>query len=376
MTRQFEAMQAPLAAVTRRLIELGALGQTLGSSLSNAAMVSVAVVGSVMVIDGQLSGGSLIACTLLAGRAVQPVIRMIGVWVQWRSLVLARERLSLIDKLPQPRPPETLVSELPPLTRGLQLDNVTVHRGRPDLPILANVTLDFAAGQTVALVGPTAGGKSVMLEAIAGLIGVDDGAVRYDGIDIRGVDQRVLRRRMGYVRQKSGLLRGTLRDNLARFGGDAALSRALEIADRLGLSETIATMPGGLDTQIGDGASETLPTSVQQVIALSMMFADDPDVLLLDQANSALDARSDRALRDYLAGLKGRRTIVLVTERPSMIALADRVIEVTKGGVNELPRPVTGQSGGPGRAGLRLAHDGAVGSGTPPAGATPAEGRA
>jgi len=347
MCRQYQSLHAPLAAAVRDVSYLSSAGQSLGAVLGSLAMISVAGTGAVMVIDDQISGGSLVACMLLGGRAVQPLIRMISFWVQSRTLKMAQERLDFINTLDKEETGQEL-NGLPEFSGQIKLENVTVHRGNADVPVLEAVNLNIGAGEIVAVTGKSGGGKSALLELLAGFLGPTAGTFYYDGVDTRTVDFQQLRKKMAYVRQFAVLFQGTLLDNMTMFQGHDHVAESLEVAHALGLDETIAKMPKGMMTRAGDTSSEGLAGSVQQVIALVRVLARGPRVLLFDEANSALDFDADKKLQEMIEERRGDMTMIMVTDRPSMISQADRVLSINRGRVEEIKSPEKSPDNGTG----------------------------
>lgn len=346
MCRQYQSLHAPLAASVREISYLSSLGLSLGSVLGSLAMIAVAGTGAIFVIDDQISGGSLVACMLLAGRAVQPLVRMISFWVQSRTLTLAQERLDFINTMESEKTGGTLI-DLPDIVGHIKMENVTVHRGNPDIPVLNNVNLSVNAGEIVAITGKSGGGKSAFLELLAGFLQPTTGHILYDGTDTSRIDFKKLRKRIAYVRQSAVLFQGTLLENMTAFQGPKQVAPALEIGHALGLDDIIAKMPKGMNTRAGDTASEGLASSVQQVIALVRVLAKDPKILLFDEANSALDFDADRKLLELIEERRGRVTMIMVTDRPSIIARADRVLSINRGAVVELDKPTSSNRGAP-----------------------------
>lgn len=344
MCRHYQHLHAPVAEVMERLVFYSSLGQSFGSILSNFAMVSVALLGSIFVIQGDLTGGSLMACTLLGGRAIQPLIRMIGVWVQHRSLKMSTERLNDLGAIRQENNSAEGVEKTPELTGDIRFEKATIYQSNTGFPIFKDLDLNIQAGEVIAILGQVGGGKSSLLETIAGFIPVSEGKLFFDHVDSKELSYRELRKQMGYVRQNAPLFRGTLRQNLTKFRNNDHLPAALEVAEKLGLTEIVAAMPKGLDTAVGESASEGLSGSVQQMVSLTLTFADKPKILLLDEANTALDGDADRRLREYLESIKGETTILMITERPSLINIADRVLDVWDGKVQEIEWVFPGQA--------------------------------
>ncbi len=335
--RNYQAILAPLAQAVERVAYLSSIGQALTLTFSNIAMVGTAIIGAVLVVDGDLTSGALVASILLAGRAIQPIMRMIGLWVQSRNLKLARERLNDLMDLTQENDRlesgPNKISKVAPI----ELDNVTVHRGFPEFPSLSNVSLTLQEGSLTALTGPEGGGKLTLLDLLAGFLPADEGKITFSRLDGKYVDFIASRASIGYVRQEALLAKGTIRDNLSQYGDRKTLALALSYAADLGLDKVLAHLPQGLETRVGDTASDTLAGSVRQQISLVRALARKPKLLLLDDANSAFDLATDQRFQKLLVALKGDCTIVLTTSRPSILRLADTILKVDKGIVKAVP---------------------------------------
>lgn len=352
--RRYQAYLRPLSTAVYDVARLTAIGGALGATFGNLAMFAVAAAGSVYVVQGTMTGGTLIASTLLAGRAVQPLIRMIGVWIQARNLKLSEERLDTLMALPQEYRPAPGTAVVPNLEHGIDLRNVTIDRGRQGTPVLDDVSLSIPAGAMVAVTGAAGSGQSILLDLIAGMARPDSGKLYIDGIDSDEIDMHEFRKKTGFARQSTVLFRGTVLDNLTKFQGRASLPSALRVAHQLGLDEVIARMPGGLQTTVGDTASDSLAGSIKQLISLVRAFGDTPRLLLFDEANSALDLSVDQKLRTLFEELRGSTTIILVTSRPSLIRLADMEINLDQGriaGIRQRAGETVGDDGIAGAAG-------------------------
>lgn len=321
MQRRYDRLQESSAASTYETTFYSNLAQGLGAGFSNLTMVGVGALGAILVIDGQLSIGSLAACTLLAGRSVQPPLRALSLWTQFQNITVARERLQQIFDI---EPEAAADAEAAGEIRGaIELRSVSfAYPGSP--PLFRDVTLAIGAGEVVGISGDTGSGKSALLMLILDALKPSKGEIRFDGRKIRDLNPHSLRRQIAYLPQSAMLFKGTIMDNLTSFGGPAQIKQALEAARLLRLDEAINRLPGGYETKVGEGAFEALPTGLQQGIAMARALAGAPKVVLFDEANSGLDQRSDETLKTAIAGLKGRATIILVSHRPSLLALADR----------------------------------------------------
>ena len=321
MQRRYDRLQESSAASTYNTTFFSNLAQGLGAGFSNLTMVGVGALGSILAINGQLSIGSLAACTLLAGRSVQPPLRALSLWTQFQNITVARERLQQIfDMEPEAAAGAAPVGEI---QGEIELRNLTFgYPGSP--PLFRDVNLTIASGEVIGISGDSGSGKSTLLMLILDALKPTRGEVRFDGQNIRDLNPHSLREQIAYLPQSAMLFKGTIMDNLTSFGGPAQINQALEAARLLRLDEAINRLPGGYETKVGEGAFEALPTGLQQGIAMARALAGTPKVVLFDEANSGLDQRSDDILKTAIASLKGSATIILVSHRPSLLALADR----------------------------------------------------
>jgi ATP-binding cassette subfamily C protein LapB len=215
---------------------------------------------------------------------------------------------------------------------SLDFEGVSFSYGKgkdgEDLPeVFKNINLHVEPGQTIGVVGPSASGKTTLLSLMMGLLTPNAGAVRIDGYDIRECDPVNLRHQIGYLPQEGVMFAGTLMENLTMFRGDLA-DDARGIANLLGLDNVANGLAQGYETPIGVGAEDKLPRGTRQRVAIARALVDKPRLLLFDEANSFIDGPGDALLLDLLMKLKGRVTLIMVTQRPSMLRLSDRIIEI------------------------------------------------
>jgi ATP-binding cassette subfamily C protein LapB len=295
--------------------------------------------GAVLVIDGALTVGGLAACTMLAGRSMQPLQKAVGVWTRFQSIRIARERLAKIFEM-KPEAPLGL-PQLPKVQGAIEFQNVSFNYGKnrdgQPLPnILADVNLRIEPGETVGLAGGNASGKTTFLYLMMGVLGPSGGRVLVDGNDISQFDPVSVRTQIAYLPQQAALFNGTLLENITMFQKDKE-AVALDMARLLGLDNVVAHMPLGYDTKVGEGVGDSLPRGIKQRIAIARALVEKPHILLFDEANTAMDGAGDAMLRRLLERLKRHVTLVLVTSRPSLMSLADRVYDLADGHVTERP---------------------------------------
>ena len=330
MLRRYERLQESSTEADYRVARHNRLTAGAGPLLSGLVVFGVAGFGAHQVIGGTLSMGGLLASMVLAGRAVQPFEAAAGAWMRFMNMKMARERLREIFEMPLEKP--TGLLQLPPLNGSLDFEGMTFSYGKgkdgEDLPpVFRNVNLRIEPGQTIGIVGPSASGKTTLLSLMQGLLTPTAGGARIDGYDLRDCDPQDIRRQIAYLPQEAVMFSGTVLENLTMFR-DHMAEDALDIARLLGLDIVVTALPQGFDTPIGVGAEDKLPRGTRQRIAIARALVDKPRILLFDEANSFIDGAGDAALLNLLALLKSRVTLIMVTQRPSMLRLADRILEI------------------------------------------------
>ena len=340
MLRRFERLRRGAAGAEHRLALAGVSGQVLQASLGGLSMVAVAAAGSLGVMAGQISLGELAACTLLANRALQPLQRVLGMWSGFRQQALQRQHVAEALALPGNRPPGA--PALSRLRGDIALRRVSVAGEGSGRPLLDRIDLNVGAGETIGITGGAGSGKSMLLMVMAGLRCPDVGQVVLDGRhDPWRHSEDSLMCQLQYVSGRAPVFSGTLMENMTAFapvpgtrGADGPpldRQRALELAERLGLTGLAGRLPNGFNTEVGPGSIYALPQGVAQRIALVRALYADPRILLFDAANTALDSGGDALARALLQEQRGRRTLVIVSQRPSLLAIAQRVFTLTDG---------------------------------------------
>lgn len=330
MLRRYERLQESSAETDYQVARLKGAATGTGRLLSGLAVFGVAGFGAVLVIGGTLTAGGLLASIMLAGRAVQPLETIAGAWARFQNAKLARQRLREIFDMPCEKSTGNL--QLPSLQGSIDFEGLSFSYGKgkdgEDLPaVFKNINLHIDPGQTVGIVGPSGGGKTTLLSLMMGLLTPSAGVVRIDGYDLRECDPLNIHHQVGYLPQEAVMFAGTFLDNLTMFRAERA-EDALDIAKLLGLDNVAAGLARGYETVIGVGAEDQLPRGTRQRIAIARALVDKPRILLFDEANSFIDGAGDALLLDLLMRLKGRVTLIMVTQRPSMLRLSDRIFEI------------------------------------------------
>jgi PrtD family type I secretion system ABC transporter len=285
--------------------------------------------GAWLVLQGELTGGGMIAASVILSRALSPVERALGAW---RSYVSARAAHGNLAKLFQTVRGGDASLMLPKPTGRLTIENALFQPAHTSEPIIKKVDLLLEPGQTCGIIGPSGSGKSTLCRLIVGAWQPTAGHVRLDGGDVTSWDPDELGKHIGYLPQTVELFPGTIAQNIARMRevDDAAIIEAAMLAD---VHEMILRLPDGYDTAVG-AHGHRLSGGQKQRIGLARALFGEPALIVLDEPNANLDGAGEQALQESLVELKKRgRTILIVAHQPSTLRTADRLLVLKDGRV-------------------------------------------
>lgn len=336
MARRYERLQGSSAAASYSVASGGAWARATGQMISQLTAISVGAYGSTLVINGSLTVGGLAACTLLASRSAQPMMRALGTWTQYQNARVSRGRVESVFDLPLESGPNA--QEMHAIRGKVELDNVSFSYSDQEKPLLKNVDLRLDEGEAIAVSGTNGSGKSTLLGLMTGLLLPTEGKILIDGENVWDFDAVSVRAQVVYLPQKPTLFQGTVLENMTMFRGDAHVDAAMQMAERLGLHEAIGRMPKGYDTLVEHAANDGLPGGVRQRIVLvrALTLVEKPQLILFDEANTFLDEKSDLLLLDLLKEYKGTCAMAIVSHRPSFLALADRAYQIRDRSLHEI----------------------------------------
>lgn len=341
-----QQLQGRAQALTHRI--------TAWSKFIRYAQQSLALgAGALLVIDGQLSPGGMIAANVLMSRALAPIDMLVGAW---RGFIGARGAFDRLEALLGAHPErDPALSRVAPQGALTLREVVAVAPGRAE-PILKGVSVAVSPGTVTVVLGPSGSGKSTLARCMVGIWPGVSGEVLLDGLPIEGWDRNELGPFLGYLPQDIELFEGSIAENIARFG-EVSPEKVIAAARSAGLHEMILRFPKGYDTPIGE-AGHLLSGGQRQRIGLARAMYGDPVLVVLDEPNANLDDVGEAALVRAVQELKVKGcTVFLITHRPGIVAVADRVLILRNGVVKaDGPRDEV-------LAALRTAQSGPEGSG-------------
>lgn len=283
--------------------------------------------GAALAISGESSAGIMIAATIVLGRALAPIDQLIG---QWRSFLAATGSFSKLKKLVHEFPADQKRLRLPKPQISV---SVAIQKAGPPTAhnaTLSDIRMNLQAGDAVAVIGPSASGKTTLAKMLAGIWTPQRGSIRLDGSPTAKWDPEELGSSIGYLPQEIALFDGTIRENIARFATDIDDSLVLEAALAADVHDLVSNLPDGYETRIGNGYF--LSGGQRQRIALARALYGNPFLLVLDEPNSDLDSTGEAALQKAVRKTQERGgVVVMMTHRPSSLQVVDKVLVLNQG---------------------------------------------
>jgi len=283
--------------------------------------------GALLVIEGKISPGMMIAGSILIGRATGPIDQLIAVWKQWSSVKSAYRR---VNELLAANPPRQGGMDLPKPQGFVSLESVSAAPPGSTLAVLRGLTLSLQPGDVLGVIGPSGAGKSTLARLLVGVWPAALGKVRLDGADIYQWNKDQLGAHVGYLPQDIELFAGTVAENIARFG-EVDSDKVIAAAQLAGVHDMILHFPQGYDTRLGE-AGAGLSGGQKQRLALARAMFGDPSLLVLDEPNSNLDDVGEQALVQALHALRQRgKTIVVITHRSTVLSATTKLLLLREG---------------------------------------------
>ncbi|MBE6533290.1 MAG: ABC transporter ATP-binding protein [Ruminococcaceae bacterium] len=301
--------------------------------LSDLLYLVVIFVGGIFLFNGKIDAGEFTAFVLYISMFLNPIHRFVALFEQLQEGMSGFSRFC--DILDEPEEIDEGEIEIDDVRGEIAFDNVSFgYSGDDGDFVISALDLHIEAGKTLALVGPSGGGKTTLCNLIPRFYEVTDGKISLDGVDIRDITLASLRRNIGIVSQTVFLFDGTVRENIAYGAGDVSEEQVIAAAKRANIHDFVSTLKNGYDTEVGERGVR-LSGGQRQRIAIARVFLKNPKLLILDEATSALDNATEMLIQESLTELSEGRTVIVVAHRLSTVKNADEIVVVDKSGIVE-----------------------------------------
>ncbi|MFN7026859.1 MAG: type I secretion system permease/ATPase [Pseudorhizobium sp.] len=313
----------------RRSSDVASMFASASKAVRQAVQSGSLALGAYLVIQGDMSGGMIIAASIIVARALQPIEQVIA---NWRNMVAARQAWKRLRDLFKLFPETAERTLLPAPTKSLSVETVfAAPPGERQRMTVQNVTFRVSAGTVVGIVGPSASGKTSLVRAITGVWALTRGRISLDGAGLDQWPAHERGRHIGYMPQSSDLFPGTIAENIGRLASDAKDESIIAAARAAGVHDMIVALPDGYETEVGEGGVN-LSTGQRQRVALARALYGDPFLVVLDEPNSNLDTDGDKALAEAIGAVKERGGIVIVVaHRNSVLSQLDLLLVMENG---------------------------------------------
>jgi ATP-binding cassette subfamily C protein LapB len=333
MRRRFEEASDAQSDLSLKNRMLSNFAINSAASIQQLAQIATIFYGVFLIQDGTITMGAMIAAVILGGRTLAPLSQLASAMSRANGARQAYRALSAVmnDDADQQAQTRSRLSR-PYLSGAIEFKNVSYTFPGADSAIIRDLSLKIPAGQKIAVVGRMGSGKSTMSRLISGLIEPSEGSVLIDGVDLRQIDKSDVRRNVGVMLQDTWLFSGTVKENLQMGFYEYDDAHILNIAKISGVDDFVASHPQGYDMELRE-RGEGLSGGQRQLINLARALLHDPNLLVLDEPTSSMDAATEKSVIGRLKAWASTRTLVMVTHRNTLLELADRVLVMDQGAI-------------------------------------------
>lgn len=296
--------------------------------LQNLCIIFVIISGAYMVSNGKMTGGGLLACVIIARRAISPMTQVVNLMTRFHQSRNALKTLNNIMNLPSERPADKIFLHRAEIKGEISLHNLSFTYPEHASEVLSNINLTIQPGEKVGIIGPIGSGKTTLGKLLLGLYEPSNGMVAVDGTDIRQIDPAELRNFIGYVPQDVVLFRGSVRENIILGATEVDDAQILQAAKIAGVSQFVEQHPMGFDLPIEE-MGRNLSGGQRQTIAIARAILLDPPILVMDEPTSSMDARTEQMIRKRLLSIMPGKTTIIITHRTSLLEIVDRIVVIS-----------------------------------------------
>ncbi|WHP19560.1 ABC transporter ATP-binding protein [Cellulomonas sp. ES6] len=332
--QEFHDQNADLYAASFRAQFISGVIQPAMGFIANLNYVIVAVVGGLRVASGSMTLGDVQAFIQYSRQFTQPITQIASMMNLLQSGVASAERVFDLLDAPEQDPDPARPERLPERVAGRVVFEDVSFRYVPETPLIDDLSLVAEPGRTVAIVGPTGAGKTTLVNLLMRFYEIDGGRITLDGVDTRSLTRDDLRSQVGMVLQDTWLFGGTIRDNIAYGVEDVDEARLVEAAVATHVDQFVRALPDGYDTVIDDEAAN-LSAGEKQLLTIARAFLADPAILVLDEATSSVDTRTEVLVQQAMNALRSGRTSFVIAHRLSTIRDADVILVMERGAIVE-----------------------------------------
>jgi ATP-binding cassette subfamily B protein len=330
-----ELMLNEFNSLARRRFKADFTAMTFDSGLGVVTFISVALflwVGARQVLAGEMTIGALVAFNTLVALANAPIVRLLTRWDSLQYITVLLDRLhDVLSQEPEQGTDRSRLTPVRTVEGRISVRGLTFRYGGPESPaILQDITFDVPPNKTVAIVGRSGSGKTTLIKCLAGLLEPTEGTVLYDGVDLRTLNYRDLRRNIGFVLQENHLFNDTIARNIAFGEEEPDMDTVLWAARAANAHEFIERLPLAYETKVGESGL-ALSGGQRQRVAIARALHHRPPVLIFDEATSSLDTESERAIKENMDRLLEGRTSFIIAHRLSTVQDADLILVLERG---------------------------------------------
>jgi len=328
--KKWEEMLAKYVKSGFRLAKLSEIAGATGQMIQRISDVVILWIGAIMVINGQLSVGELIAFKMLAGRVSGPILRIVQMWQSFQQVGVSIRKLGDIFKN-KPEPTiDPSKSQLPAIKGRITVEGIR-FRYQPNSPeVIRNLSFEIPAGISVGIVGRSGSGKSTLSKLLQRLYIPECGKILIDGVDVSMADPAWLRRQIGVVLQENFLFNGSIKENICIHSPGVSMEDIVRVANVAGAHDFIVDFPDAYNTMVGERGA-ALSGGQRQRVAIARALLTDPKILIFDEATSALDYESERIIQENMKTICKGRTVIIIAHRLSTLRDVDRIIALDRG---------------------------------------------